>query len=237
MRATCLCFCILALAAGCEQEWDTEVVGYVEVIVGMPPGNVEAPVWTYTIIRVVNGDQKTRLFYDRSTRFVNTGRGSTLKWDFDRIYRARGKKDWIDPDASRDGPLQIIAIPDTTEKVWAFRVERLSEEESQELIESGRVVPRGLATTRTAGGSGSRLLEEERESAAKMELLRAASEDVKYQIRALEMRQAAAAGGTKRKEDQILLEAANEELENLRAYLENLQSELESIEDRVTTPE
>lgn len=142
MRVVCLYFCILAFAAGCEQEWDTEVVGHVEVIAGMPPGNGDAPAWTYTIVRIVNGDHKTHLFYDRHTRFVNTGRGSKLEWDFNRIYRVRGKKDWIDPDASRDGPLQILSIPDTTERLWVFRVERLSEEESRELLRSGRVVPR-----------------------------------------------------------------------------------------------
>ena len=234
--AACASVCVSA----CGPEWDTEVEGFVSVNSSMPPSNVDAPVWIHTFITLRNGDELVGLFFDEKTQFLNTGEGGRISWDFNRVYRVRGRKDWIDPAYIPEGGLQIVTHPDATMRLWAFRIERLSEKESQALIDSGRVVRRMISTRRGNPPRAGSASPADRgkppvyrsEHQARIDSLRAIADNVQERIREIEATQARAAGTHVSEEDQVRLDFAEGELENLRTYLEEIQSRIDAIESR-----
>lgn len=243
MRVVIFALSLTILSSGCEREWDTEVVGYVEVNVTTSPdissAEVDEPRWASSmIIRIVNGDQKTRLFYDEKTRFVDTEKSSKVSWDFDRIYRVRGKKNWVDPEISREGEIRIYAVPDTTQKLWAFRIERLSEQESQSLIDAGEVVPRNSSTNpRVSEGESNKPSVPESEREAKAALLRELADVVKEQIQAIEIGKSGLTGDSGESKDQETSSHVDDELVTLHTRLEDLKAQILELENGSNSPD
>ena len=133
---------VVSVLTACGPNWDTEVEGFV-VVSTLMPANIETVGVMPTYVSLVNGDERVRLFYDEKTLFVNTREGNKITLDFDRVYRVRGRKDWEDPGyVTEGGGRERLVLPDTTMNLWALRIERLSESESQSLIDSGAVTPR-----------------------------------------------------------------------------------------------
>ena len=70
------------------------------------------------------------------------------------------------------------------------------------------------------------------EHQARIDSLRAIADNVQERIREIEATQARAAGTHVSEEDQVRLDFAEGELENLRTYLEEIQSRIDAIESR-----
>ncbi len=115
---------------------DTQLYGYIAIYETMGRG---------ALVYLTNGPQETQLLLDENTKLVGTFQedGQTPMWYFDSVYRVDGLANWAPEEyLDEDGDLAIPRLAGSHDWIWATRIERMSDGESDTLVNSGDVVPK-----------------------------------------------------------------------------------------------
>jgi hypothetical protein len=124
---------------GCDRAGptpDAQLHGYIAIYETMGRG---------ALVYLTNGPQEKQLLLDEDTRIIGTYQedGQTPMWYFNSIYRVDGRMNWAPEEYfNEDGDLAIPRLAGSDDWVWATRIERMSEGDSNALIASGVVVPK-----------------------------------------------------------------------------------------------
>lgn len=124
---------------GCDEvgpEPDAQLHGHIAIYETMGRG---------ALVHLVNGREDTQLLLDENTQLVRTFQedGETPMWYFDSVYRVDRRMNWAPEEYfDENEDLTVLRLARAGNWIWAMRIERLDESDSDALIESGDVMPR-----------------------------------------------------------------------------------------------